>query len=356
MKQLRRSVQRRSPALLAVAAFVGAVAPIAVPSSAVGQSLPSCDWTVSWTSCSVELQVPVDGGPAVPGSPGEPGRPGGPDAPASPGTPAVTCEWRDVPDSAARYMRDIFPEAPPDAVFQYQECSGPGWLPGLGAESTRWIAPGTPGGGGGQEPPSAATVAGWLLATVEATLLEPSVVTSPPQSMPATVHVPSFVAVSNWQGPLSESMCVLGGCVSISADPTLQFDPGEPGSPVITCSPPGTLFDRRLSGPEPRDQAAPEGACAYAYRRLTTGDDGPDTPDQPPAVGECDHRRESPTEIPDRPDAWDVEVSIVWDVHWEQTAGGSASGTFDAVRRCTPFAREVSEVGTVLTDVSPRER
>ncbi|HEY8527849.1 MAG TPA: hypothetical protein VIL48_22995, partial [Acidimicrobiales bacterium] len=114
-----------------------------------------------------------------------------------------------------------------------------------------------------------------------------------------------------------------GVCVSLAAEPTLTFDPGEPGSSPIECDPPGTRFDP--NGPDPEVQAAAPGACAYVYRYRTGTDD--------------------------RPDAWPATVNVTWDISW--TAAG-AEGTFPAQTLSTGVPREVDEVQTVVRDGSSR--
>jgi hypothetical protein len=150
-------------------------------------------------------------------------------------------------------------------------------------------------------------------------LAEPEPVTSPAAGVPSVVGVPTFVAVGNWQGTLTESGCRLGVCVTLTATPTLEFDPGEPGAAVVACDPPGTRFDP--DGAEPRAQAAAPGACAHAY-----------------------HHR---TGVGGRPAEWGGEVRVGWAVSW---ASGPTTGTFDTLVLSASVPRDVDEVTSLVTE------
>jgi hypothetical protein len=185
-----------------------------------------------------------------------------------------------------------------------------------------------PGGAQWFEPdaaptPSPAQVATMLRVEVVAQLYDPVVATDPPVAGPSIVGVPTFLAVTNWQGEVSEQGCDPTGtiCVTITATPTLSFDPGEPGAAVVACEPGGTRFDE--GGPPPDIQAAVAGACAHAYSRRT-GVDG-------------------------RPDAWTASATITWDAGW---SGAGDSGTFTDISATTSFGRQVEELRTVVVDVS----
>lgn len=107
-----------------------------------------------------------------------------------------------------------------------------------------------------------------LWAGIAATLPPPDLVVSPPQGTAAIIDQPTFVAVAedSWPGvigPVSE--CDGPVCISLTATPTLIFDPGD-GADPLTCAGRGTEYDP--AGPEPAVQA--EGACAHPYDDHTT--------------------------------------------------------------------------------------
>jgi hypothetical protein len=160
-------------------------------------------------------------------------------------------------------------------------------------------------------------VAADLLAQVESQMRAPQVVADPPLGTAAVITLPVFVQVTNWVDGIEEEECVLDVCVTLTASPTLTFDPGEPGSSPIECDPPGTRFDP--NGPDPEVQASAPGACAHAYQ-ARTGADG-------------------------RPDEWPGEVSVTWEVSW---TAGDAGDTFEPMTLSTPLPRAVDEVQTVV--------
>jgi hypothetical protein len=216
----------------------------------------------------------------------------------------------------------VVPDRPagvsPDAVLYWQACLNSVGRTVVGPEGAQWFEP-------AQAPaPSPAQVATQLRVQVAARLTDPVVATSPPEWDPSVVTVPTFVAVTNWQGEVVEPGCDETGtvCVTIRATPTLTFDPGEPGARVITCEPGGTRYDP--DGPPADAQAAADGACAHAYRRRTG--------------------------VRGRPDAWPASLTIDWEISWE---GAGQTGTFADMSVSTSVDREVEEVQAVVVDGSP---
>jgi hypothetical protein len=293
--------------VLGAAAGVGSLA--MAPSPAVACHTPDHGWVDSNGNWH------CDGGTGTPPS-STPGSTGSPEDTGGGGTPEPACpDWRLMGgyDSAPAHIRPYsWDDAPPDSTFYYDACTSPnGFGPG---STTMWLPP-------GEElpvPPTPAEVAEGIWVELQETLLRPAVVSSPPAGTRAVLDIPTFVAVSNWQGEISRNRCELGVCVTLVATPELHFDPGEPGSDVIVCDPPGTYFEP--DGAEPDVQA--EDACAYSYQRRTG--------------------------VAGRPGEWPGVVSVVWDVQWEETAGGE-SGEFD-LTLSTDLPRPVNEAPTVVVD------
>lgn len=274
--------------------------------------------------CQVDPTTGKGFGVGCPGQqPGQSGQPGdedddqgGPgdgnsDDPAGP----PPCDWKPSPlgNGMEAYLRAMFPEAPPDAVFQYNDCSTIG--PGLVYTQYRWVPPGE------ATPPDPEQLAVDFWVDVRAGLPSPEVATDPPDGQPAVIHVPTFVEVTNWEDEISRTRCMLGVCVTIVATPRLTFDPGEPGTTAVECDPPGTRFDP--GGPDPDDQAAADGACAHVY----------------------EHR----TGTAGRPERWPGQVTVTWDATWTSNVG--ASGSFDPVALSDEVPRAVRELPTVVVDV-----
>jgi hypothetical protein len=157
-------------------------------------------------------------------------------------------------------------------------------------------------------------------ARVAALMEAPRLATNPPAGDPAIVDIPVFVEVENWQGQLSDSQCVLGVCVDLTASPSLEFHPGEPTAAPVRCDPPGSRFES--SAGSAAAQAAAPGVCAYAYRQRT-GVEG-------------------------RPGEWPAEVTVRWSVSWTSNAG--VDGSFPELTFSTSAARVVNEVQTVVAD------
>jgi hypothetical protein len=254
-------------------------------------------------------------GTCIPGTPasdpaptGQPVRGGGPPGPA--GHPL--CSWVSTPPTST--LRQMFPEAPPDAVFQVMDCGVFDIRAGI---NMRWVPPGTPAA---PAPPTPGAVAQLVLARVKLEMVAPELASDPPVGVSAVVNTPVFVEVTNWQPQIEDGECVLGVCVTMTATPTLSFDPGD-GSGSMVCDPPGSRY---VPGGAPlADQAV--GACAHAYLQRT-GVEG-------------------------RPAEWPGSVSVTWDVSWS-LVGGGASGSYDPLVFTTPFARAVEEVSAVVVDGS----
>jgi hypothetical protein len=205
-----------------------------------------------------------------------------------------------------------------DPVMQWYTCSGPA------SGGFRWVE-GGPAAQAAPAPPPPVAVASVLHARVAARMEAPRVATNPPAGAAAVVDLPVFVSVENWQGEISDSDCVLGVCVEMTASPTLEWSPGEPQAPVIQCTPPGSRFDA-AAGTAVAQASAP-GTCAHAYQ-LRTGVEG-------------------------RPDEWPGEVTVRWAVSWTSNVGDPpASGTFPDLTFSTASPRVVDEVQTVVADDS----
>lgn len=223
------------------------------------------------------------------------------------------CWWEPYPIPAG-----VVPDRPagvsPDASMYWEICLNSVGQEYVGPGGAQWIEP-------AQVPaPSPAQVATQLRVQVAASLMDPVVATDPPEEDASIVTVPTFVSVTNWQGEVVEDGCDASGtvCVTITATPTLTFDPGEPGAQVVACEPGGTRYDP--AGPPPDEQAAADGACAYPYRRRTG--------------------------VAGRPTAWTASVTISWDVSWE---GGGRTGTFTDISATEVVDRQVDEVQAVVT-------
>jgi hypothetical protein len=134
-----------------------------------------------------------------------------------------------------------------------------------------------------------------LWAVVEGQLGGPEPVVSPPLGEPIVIGHHTFVAVANPQYEVYDEACFApaGLCVTIYAEPTLRFDPGD-GSGVIDCPPEGTAYAPGRGSPA--EQAA--GGCAHVYHQHSVAG------------------------FPGR-------VEVVWDVGWTSTGHGGISGSFD---------------------------
>lgn len=306
--------------VVVVTLFAVAAGSVQLPSRAGGQA-EACEEHNDWGKCAVEIPVPVGMSEPVSDT-GD-----GPDPVGSAG-PIIRppCPWVTATGANAQEgLRELFPEAPPDAVFQVQDCAdanpdtpggtrfsfGARWLPAAAAPEPA--------------PPSPIAVALILYARVQAQMEAPVLATNPPAGAAAVVDLPVFVAVENWQGPITDGECVLGVCADLTAVPSLEFDPGEPQASMVTCDPPGSQFD--LARGTAVAQASEPGACAYAYRERTG--------------------------VAGRPGEWPGVVTVRWVVSWTSNVGDPpASGTFADLTLSTASPRVVDEVQTVVADDS----
>lgn len=273
--------------------IVGALVGVANPAGASESPGQCVDY--SPLGYCIDWDVPTPGGPPAGGGGGG-------------STDGVVCSWITIPDPSGDDPSVFydFNVAPPPAdvtvVWQALECSD-------GAPSTnlRWIVPLTP-----------ENIASSVRGRIVGALPQPMINSSPPIGTASIVDVAVFVEVTNWTGAITDSECAGGLCVTVSATPTLTFTPGEPGSNPVPCAGSGTRYEQ--NGPPIEEQAAADGACAYAYR-LRTGIEG-------------------------RPVSWPGTASVTWVISW--TASTGASGSLPAVTRTTQLPRSVREVQTVV--------
>jgi len=228
--------------------------------------------------------------------------------PIEPAEPSP-CEWTTVSETAA--LRSMHPDAPLGAIWQVSGCGDV-----TTGASVRWLPPGP----AAPMPPPASAVASLVYATVKAQMQAPTVASDPPVGVAGVVNAPVFVGVTNWQPEIVDGQCVLGVCVTMTATPTLSFDPGD-GSDPIVCEAPGSRY---VPGGAPIEVQA-EGACAHVYR-MRTGAEG-------------------------RPAEWPAVVSVQWTVSWTSNVAG-AGGSFDPLTFSTSVPRAVDEVRAVVVDGS----
>jgi hypothetical protein len=153
---------------------------------------------------------------------------------------------------------------------------------------------------------------------LEGDLPDPVVATSPGRGEPAIVKHPTFLAVDNWTGTVTDEECALFLCVAVIATPSLTWSSGEPGSPPVSCRGAGTSYD--ATGPPPAAQAARPGACAHAYQARTG--------------------------TADRPDRWPGAATVSWDITWSSTSG--AAGTLPDITKSVAVPRAVDEVQAIV--------
>jgi hypothetical protein len=204
-----------------------------------------------------------------------------------------------------------FRQAVPGSVMQVYTCGV------LGSVAVRWV-PMSGGAPSAPTPPDPRVVATLVFARVKAEMVAPSLGSDPPPGVAAVVNTPVFVEVTNWQPEIVDRACVLGVCVSMTASPSLVFDPGD-GSEAVSCVPPGSRYDPAL----PLVEQA-QGACAHVYR-LRTGAEG-------------------------RPSEWPGLVTVTWNVSWTSNVG--VSGTYAPLSFSTGLPRAVEEVSTVVVEGS----
>jgi hypothetical protein len=186
----------------------------------------------------------------------------------------------------------------------------------------RWVTPPAP-----TPLPAPGDLAQAIYVRLEGNLPQPEVDGEPAADEAAIVSVPTFVRVTNWTGVVTDWQCDPTGalCVAVTATPTVSFEPGEPGAPVVECAGAGTRF---VDGTSSAVQAAQPGACTYAYRLRTRGD------------------ARTATGTGSRPDAWPGRVSVTWSLTWTSTSG--ERGVLPSVVKSVGLARRVSEVRTVI--------
>jgi hypothetical protein len=312
--------RRRLAAALVMALLATAVSVVALAATPGPASAHHCGGYYDENGNYVLNPCSHQPGTTSPGGPGSTGGPGGTGGGGNNNEPPPCPDWRPLGgyDSVPAHIRPYsWDEAPEGSTFYYDACTSPnGFGPG---STTMWAGPGEPAPV--PIPPTPQEVAEDLWAQIFETLDAPDLVTWPDEGDQAILDVPSFVAVTNWEAPIADSLCDTGVCVSLTATPRLQWDPGEPGADVVACAAGGTRFDP--GGADPDDQASAPGACAYTYERRTG--------------------------VRGRPEAWAGEVRVIWSVHWEETAGG-ASDDFE-VTLSTELARQVDEVQTVVEGV-----
>jgi hypothetical protein len=183
----------------------------------------------------------------------------------------------------------------------------------------RWAVPGQPAVAQPTSLPGPEDLARVVYVRLQGNLPAPALSASPAPGVPAVVNHPTFVAVENWTGTVTDQECAFLLCVSVTATPALTWDPGEPGAPSVACSGAGTRFDPQ--GPPPLQQATTEGACAHAYGMRTGA-------------------------AADRPQQWTSEATVTWTLTWTSTTG--SSGTLPDVSKSAQLAREVQEVQALV--------
>lgn len=176
----------------------------------------------------------------------------------------------------------------------------------------RWVPVGAPA------PLTPAEVAQGAYEAIQGRMPDPAVMTSPPVGVDATVGVPVFVTVTNWESELTEVRDLLGDTVTVRATPTLVLRSGEPEDASRSCAGPGREYDPE--GGDLWDQAAAPGACTFVYERRTG--------------------------VQGRPDSWPSTVVVEWSISWSSTSG--ESGVFPVVERTVAVPRAVDEVPTVV--------
>jgi hypothetical protein len=235
---------------------------------------------------------------------------------ATPVRTAPRCIWVKDPGpitggDGTGSIPDIGPRRSNDDYLLFEVCDG---------EATgrmRWASPAVPTTA---TPPVATPdqLAATVRVRLEGNLPAPTITTSPRLGEAAVVDHPTFLAVDNWAGTISDRECELVLCATVTAVPTLTWSPGEPDADTLTCSGPGTRFDP--SGPTPQLQAAADGACAHAYRQRTR--------------------------VPGRPDFWPGVATVTWALTWTSTSG--TAGDLPAIVRTTDVPRAIDEVQGIV--------
>ncbi len=294
-------------------ALAGSAIAVALPLPA-SAAPPPCD-----RAYCVEDEITIPGDPAEPTPRNEP-RPVN-DAPAPDGG-APRCTWVSDPgrlpggDGGPGAFPDVGARPTDDAYLIFERCDGE--LTG----SVQWATPADPAPGSPAGPAPAAPTPEQLAATIrvrlEGDLPDPVVATSPPAGEPAVVNHPTFLAIDNWTGVVTDRECAFLLCVTVTATPQLAWSPGEPDAPTLSCAGSGTTFDP--AGGSPQSQAARPRACAYAYQARTG------------AAG--------------RPNEWPGEATVTWTLTWTSTSG--AGGDLPPITRSTDVPRSVDEVQAIV--------
>jgi hypothetical protein len=295
-----------------LAALVGSLAvPLAAPASA---DPPACE-----RAYCVEDEITIPGEPAEPAAGDEPAPVANGPAPAADVEPR--CTW--VRDPGALPGSDgpgAFPDVgvrpADDAYLIFERCEGE--LTGR----VQWSSPSDPEptepAPGGATPPAPEQLAAIVRVRLEGDLPEPLVTTSPAVGEAAIVNHPTFLAVENWTGTVTDEECAFVLCVTVAATPALTWTPGEPGSPTLACAGAGTRY--LPDGPPPRQQAAQPGACAYAFQARTAAEG--------------------------RPNEWPGTATVTWELSWTSTSG--AGGTLPAITRSAQMPRAVEEIQAIV--------
>lgn len=148
-------------------------------------------------------------------------------------------------------------------------------------------------------------------------LEDPVVTTSPPTGSDHLIGLPTFLGVGNDWGARRASATVGAVTATVIATPVrVDWDPGD-GSPVVTCTGPGTSWDATQ-----RDEA-----CSHTYLHRSTGGAGESGGD--PGGG-----------------TFTLTATITWEVRWEATTG--TGGPLDPVTRTTNVPLRVVEAQAVL--------
>jgi hypothetical protein len=208
----------------------------------------------------------------------------------------------------------VGPRPSDDAYLIFEVCDGD--LTGR----IRWASPAEPPPDDG--PPAPEVTPAQLAATIrvrlEGSLPQPVIATSPPPGEAAVVNHPTFLAVENWSGPVTDQECALLLCVTVTATSALEWNPGEPASSTVICAGGGTRFNPAQGSPQA--QAAAPSACAHSYRARTAA--------------------------ADRPAEWQGIATVRWALTWTSTSG--AGDILPPIVRSVDVPRAVEEVQAVV--------
>lgn len=255
------------------------------------------------------------------------GEGGGGEPPPVPGTGASAppdCVATQVPDEAIVVAYTLAWSEIPEPPSGLPEALGGDdtsqlWIDPCGDDGGYfWV---DPDGGPASSTASPEDLAWIAYARIVQDFPEPILSTDPGDGVPSIVNTPTFVAVENWVDGFTETESDGPVTVTLTAEPSLSIDPGEPGSGTVACEGSGSRYVPGEGSPEV--QAATPGACAHPYS-MRTGVTG-------------------------RPEAWRGDVTVTWELDWTSTTGGS--GTFPDEVRSAELSREVVEVQAIVTEV-----